>query len=748
MKSFCTGVLTGCLLSLFLPIVPPFFTVFLLIAVILLLLKSGWPLFAGIAAFLCCWIWQFNAYQNAQHFVLQSSEPLTGIIVGTPKHFAEYSQFQLQLDAGPASGYIIQLNWSRPALTVEAGQQWQLHARLRPVTGTANPGGANREAKALLDKMLAQGSVTLPTQAVLLEQRFNLRQYWLKKVAAAIEPLHAAPLLLALTLGERQFSSELWLGLQQSGLAHLVAISGLHIGLVFGWALLVLRMIRWPISWLSWRQPIALLGAMLLSCGYAWLAGFSVPTVRAVVALMLLVVAQLQHKSLSYSGYWLLLSAVLLLVEPFFALSKSFWLSLLAVAVIFFVLWRQPATSSGWFSRLRVFFSFHLSLTLFMSLLSMLMFDGSTGLALLSNLLFVPWCSLVAIPLLLLCLVAELLGVPGAYLLWQLCDLLFQPLLWWLHWCAQQHSWWALPDIAVPLLISLMFVLIWYYLAISRLVWFVLPLLLLPLLQQIVRPPQWQLHLIDVGQGLTVLLQYGNRGLLYDTGPRFGDHSATAAQVLPYLRQRGVRQLDYLLLSHDDSDHTGDWQQLRAEYPQLQIHTDIAHITPAQPCNALPQRYFQAQLTILDGGSGFSSKNDNSCVLLIDLYGWKILLPGDISQQVELQLLKHYPHLRANVLILSHHGSASSSHYRFLHQLAPQLALNSASAYNRHQHPSAQVQQRLAMLGIPLLNTAQNGALRLDITAQSLEVSAYRSQRMPFWLQKPVGNAETLLTTR
>ena len=144
----------------------------------------------------------------------------------------------------------------------------------------------------------------------------------------------------------------------------------------------------------------------------------------------------------------------------------------------------------------------------------------------------------------------------------------------------------------------------------------------------------------------------------------------------------------------------------------------------------------------------FSAKNDNSCVLLLEVLGWKILLPGDISRHIEKQLLQRYPDLHSHVLLLSHHGSNSSSDFRFLHQLRPQLALNSASLFNRHQHPSAQVLLRLNLLGIPLLNTAQSGAIRLQITEDSMVFRSYRDSRLPFWLQKPAVNAETLITTR
>jgi competence protein ComEC len=701
-----------------------------------------------MAAFLLCWIWQYHSVLQAQQSLFADPMPVTGVITGTPRHFAEYSQFQLQLDSGPAQGYRVLLNWRLPEPLPEQGQRWQFNVRLKPVAGLANPGAANKEAAALLDKVLAQGNVDLTMAPILLGQQPSLRVFWLHSMARATADLTTGPLLLALALGEREFSAPLWLGIQQSGLAHLLAISGLHIGLVFGWAMLVLRLVPWPLSLLRWRQPVALLGALSLACGYAWLSGFAVPTVRATVALLVLVVALLQHRSFSYSHYWWLLAALLLLAEPFYALSKSFWLSMLALGVIFVLLWRFPPATNGWRSKVKLFLLFHLSLTLFMSLLSVLMFGGSASMSLLSNLLFVPWCSVIAIPLLFISLLAEMLALPGSSALWQLADLAFQPLLIWLDWCATYGYWLALPELSPLMVCCLALLLLLAYLCTRLLLMHLLPLLLLPLLLSFMRTPQWQLHVIDVGQGLAVLLQFGSRGMLYDAGPRYGSHSATASQVIPYLRQRGIRQLDYLLLSHDDSDHSGDWPLLQQYYPGVQVYSDISAAGVAGSCQQLPSQYLSASLHVLDAEMSYNSKNDNSCVLLIKLYGWTILLPGDISQRVELRLLQRYPQLRADVLLLAHHGSNSSSHLAFLHQLSPKMALNSASIYNRHQHPSVGVQQRLSMLGITLHNTAQSGALRLDISAEKLHLTPYRQQRIPFWLQKPLGNAETSDTTR
>lgn len=743
MKSFCIGVLAGSLLSLFLPIVPPIFTVFIVIPLILLLPASARLVGLGLLAYMLSLSWQVQQHQHSHQQLIAGDGVVRGVISDTVQHFAEYSQFRLHLDEGVATGSSIQLTLGHyagdsvskaVAAKLKPGQRWQWQVRLRPVTGLANPGGANREAQALIEGVVAQGSIADAASAQLLSEQYSLRQRLIDKIELSLLPLKSADVLRALISGERQFNDELWQGLKNSGLAHLMAISGLHIGLVFGFSLLLARVLWLPLRWQTLTRPVSLLLALGMAAAYAWLSGFAIPSQRALLALALLVATLLLQRRFSYSGYWLLLVTALLLWQPFYLLSKSFWLSVLAMAAILWLLWRTPLSATTWRQKITAFFSFHLQLTLIMSVVSLLFFSGSSTLALLSNLVFVPFTSLLAIPLLMFATLFTLIGLPFSALLWRFTDNVFTPLLLWLEYCSQANSWLSAPDISAVAVITLVVSSLALMLHRSKLALSFAVVsglgLLLPWWQQ----GFWQLHVIDVGQGLAVLLQHDRQALLYDAGPRYGSHSATASQVLPYLRHQGIKQLDYLVLSHDDSDHTGDWELLRRNYPEVKLISDIDRVQPDGSCLSLNGNYLDASITVLHSDSGQEKKNDTSCTLLLGINGWRILLPGDISRAIELQLLAHYPDLTADILLLPHHGSASSSDFTFLFKLAPHLALNSASRYNRHNHPSAEVLQRLNMFGIPLFNTADSGAIKLIFRPDKVDVVPFRVNRLPLWL--------------
>lgn len=730
------GVLLGCLLSLFLPAVPPFFVLWLLLVSVAFFSWRRCWFCVGLALYFVSWHLALLNHQQAMTALLQTPvSTLEGRITSIPKHYERSSQFEFMVLQGPAAGYKVQVHWFQPKETLQAGQVWQLPVQLSAIRDQASRDGFSAERQALVQQRLARASVRSDQPPVLLGNQPQLRQRAFTVIQQATESLPSQSLVVALTLGERQFSASEWQGLRHASLGHLLAISGLHIGLVFGWCcylLLPLRLLALPPHW---QLRLTWLLAFAAAALYAWLAGFAIPTVRALLGLSLLLVFSWHWQRLSYHRFWLLLVTLLLLIQPLWSLTAGFWLSVGAVGLIFIFLWRFPARDIGWWSKLRRLFGFHLFVTLCMMPFTLLFFGGISWLALLSNLLFVPWCSLVAIPALLVTACLQALQPAWAAVLWPWVDWLFAPLRWWLDLAAsQQGVWWRLPELPWALVAMMAVSLLLLLVVRKPLMLLFAALSCLPLGVLLLQQPEWRLHLLDVGQGQAVLLQYRQHGLLYNAGPAWAHGSATEQLVVPYLQHAGVKELHYLVLSHEQAEVLGNWPVLRQQYPAVQLVTDVATAHVSLPCAQMPQQFFQAELVVLQDSSQVGNELYPSCVLWLDVAGWRILLPGAMQPEDEARLLQQYPALRADVLLLARYGRNQTASLDYLQQLQPKLALSSHAHSSRVQRPAALVRARLEALQIPLLSTAEQGTIQIAIGPDSVQIYSKRARRLPFWL--------------
>jgi len=722
-------------LSLFSPIVPALLWLIFLLCLILICIYYRLLFFTGLCCALSLWLWQVQQHQLHTTQLLGLSDPwLKGQVVSIRQQDQDFSRFLWQINAGPHHGYVLRLRWQDAPELLGQGQHWVLKVRCKAVRAPANPGSVNVEAKAHVLGIIGNWGVK---DALVLDADWDHRQQLYQRLQQKIADLPSFSLITAFTLGERPFSDQLWLGLQATALGHLISISGFHIGLLFGWVYgLMLGFAKLHIN-LLWCRKAAPFIAFTAAWYYSLLAGFAIPTIRALVALALAVYLMQQHRRLNYSQSWILVCGLLLLLNPLWVMSISFWLTLYAVALIFLFVWCYPLTDRSKWGVIKHAVKFQAVMTLLMSAPTLLFFHGIAPLALLSNLIFVPWCSLLVIPYLLIALLLELMLPADIVWHWQLADLLLSPLHYWLIAGASLDYWWLLPAQTVFSAFCIALLLLVLFFLPATVAKHRIALLLLPFVVLLwPKAAQWQLHLIDVGQGTAVLLQKGDRGLLYDVGPVYGSYNATEAYVLPYLHYQGIRQLDYLVLSHADTDHTGAFAEVLQAYPQVKLIADFQTDFPQQPCVSLPANYLDAELWAFRSTHQVQEGNDSSCVLAIKTAGWQTLLTGDIGHSIEAELLEHQRHLKADVLLLGHHGSKSSSHLNFLRSLQPLLALNSAASNNAYGHPSTEVLGRLALLQIPLLNTAEQGAVRIEITAQQLHIWPYRQQPLPFWLQK------------
>ncbi|MDI1302727.1 MAG: DNA internalization-related competence protein ComEC/Rec2 [bacterium] len=653
-----------------------------------------------------------------------------------------------------------------------AGGRWQLFSpfpdvplpdadctltvKLKRPHGVANPGGFDHEAWLLSENVTATGSVKSfsckkPPRFSVDGLRLSLREEFQR----VFPEQPAAGVLLALISGDRALIADtVWERYVATGVVHLMAISGLHITLlamVTAWLVLhLLRLyprlaLRWPL-----HKPALLLGFMV-ACLYSLMAGFSVPTERTLIMLGVVLLAHLSERRLPAFQILALALIVVLLCSPLAVHAAGFWLSFGAVAILLTLgdprretpLWRQALLLQCVMSLLL------LPLTLWF-------FERASWVSPLANLLAVPMVTFVIVPLGLLGLMCWLLSlVPLAHFFWNIATHLISVM----DALLEQFQFWpaASVDWGLPSgwsFLCLLLALFCLLQPLQRSLRFLAPVFLLPLFfsAAAVAPDTLRLTVIDVGQGLSVLVETSRHQLLYDAGPTLGPRAdAGRRYVLPLLHQRRVTSLDRLLLSHDDSDHTGGALSVLAGMPvwaglgarPLSVQGQAA--TPWQDCRA-GQHWqwdgwsFSVLYPSAEESLAADKDNNRSCVLMIRRGRAAVLLPGDLESRGESALLARMPAsgLRASVLVLGHHGSRSASSADFLARVQPQWAIVSAGYRNQFHHPSPVLLQRLQDAGIPWRNTAASGAITMVLEADgSVVLEEFRRQLPRYWRTPP-----------
>lgn len=741
MRMGMLALVAGLLAVRFLPALPPFWLLGgLAFAGVLLLPWRSYPL----ALFLLGFAWACTSAQWALDDRLARELDgrtlwLQGRVVGLPERGDGVVRFQLE-QASSRRGKLparLRLAWYGGP-SVHAGEIWRLAVRVKRPQGLVNPQAFDYEAWLLAQRIGATGTVKsgelLRPADGLGAWRDSLRQRLLATPAQG-----RAGALTALVLGDGSGLSRAdWQLLQNTGTVHLMVISGQHIGLLAGMLYgLVAGLVRlgyWPRRWpwLPWACALAFTGAL----GYSLLAGFSVPLQRACVMVGLVLLWRWRFRHL---GVWLpLLLALLavLLLEPLASLQAGFWLSFGAVALLILLFSGRLGAWPWWRTWLRAQWAMAIGLLpLLLALGLPLSVSGP-----LANLLAVPVVGLLVVPLALLGTLLLPLPWLGAGLLWlagSVLDLLFgllgQLALWLPAWLPSELPLWAW----LMVMLGALLLLLPAGIPMRSLGWvLLLPLLFSP--QQRPDHGQAEVWLLDVGQGLAVLLRTQQHELLYDAGPRFGDFDTGERVVLPSLRALDVRRLDLMLLSHADNDHSGGALAIQRGLP-------IQQVLSGEP-DRLPQG-LQAQACVSGqrwewDGVRFSTwqwaaardGNQASCVLRVEANGERLLLTGDIDSRTERALLDSGLDLRAEWLLAPHHGSRGSSSAAFVQRVAPQAALISRGRHNSFGHPHAQVVARYRAIAAQLYDTVLQGALRIRLGAfEQAQGLRYRTR---FWREK------------
>ena len=638
------------------------------------------------------------------------------------------------------------------AAPLHAGERWRLTVRLKAPHGNLNPHGFDSELWLWEQGVHASGYVRTGAgdaaparlQATWLHSLERAREAVRDAVFERVADPRKAGVIAALVTGDQgAIERNDWDIFRATGVAHLMSISGLHITM-FAWLAAHVVGASWRRSGrLMLRFPApqaALLGGVLLAGIYALFSGWGVPSQRTVWMLATVALLRLTGRRWPWPHVWLLIAAVVVAVDPWALMQAGFWLSFVAVGVLFTTGFMRPAgEKTGPMARLAGFFREQWVITLALTPLSLLLFQQVSVAGLLANAVAIPWVTLVITPL-------AMLGTAVAPL-WDIAAWAVQALAVLLRWLAAlpyatlstaaPPVWMAACGVAGGVLLAM------------RLPWSLrtlgLPFLLPVLLWQPPRPPAGEFELLaaDIGQGNAVLVRTATHALLYDAGPRYSLESDAGHRVLVPLLRALDERLDMLLLSHRDSDHTGGAAAVLAMQPQASLLSSIeaAHplqsVRPARRCEA-GQRWawdgvdFEILHPVPADYLSFTKPNAISCVLRIANGRVSVLLAGDIERQQEAALVSRTPALRADVLLAPHHGSKTSSSDALLDAVRPRIALVQAGYRNRFGHPAPEVVERYAAHGVRLVQNVPCGAASWRSQAPA-EVGCERERNARYW---------------
>lgn len=641
------------------------------------------------------------------------------------------------------------VSWFEPPVVPAIGEVWELELRLRRPRGATNPGVFDVESWLFRERIHATGYVVNGHRNRLLWsgtasplEAFRSRFAW--RARAATDTRDAAAVLTAIGTGARHdVSRAQWDRFAVSGTSHLMAISGLHVGLAgmvgFGlaWGLAGLLPLR------SGQLRAALLGGLAIAAGYAVVSGFGVPAQRATLMLAVAALALLRSRQLQAGEAVAAAGVAVFLANPVASMTPGFWLSFGAVVLL---LWLARRRAIGpprrWRAPLRLWV---LQVFLMFGLLpfTALLFQRFAVVATPVNVVAVPLFSIVVVPLTLAGMalgdVSDGIATPLLRIAAAVIDVLDAGIRW--------SAGLPFADVrlahfegAASLLLAL------------PLAWVLLPRgwpgrgmawigIVAIVLWRPAPPPSdcFDAWTLDVGQGLAVVIETPRDVLLYDTGMAWRSGGSAAKQVIePFLVARGIRRIDGLFVSHDDLDHSGGAAHVvQTMQPRFVLSGEPLGEVRSRLCEAGAVWWSGAvRFTVLHPASPRRGEgNDASCVLRVSVGPESLLLTGDIEASAERRLLQGDAPVGAEVALVPHHGSETSSSVPFVDSVSPLLAIVSAGHANRWGFPRESVVRRWRAVGATVLNTARHGAVRVRLCAGRgiVETRLERQHRRRFW---------------
>ncbi|MFQ3236754.1 MAG: competence protein ComEC [Paraglaciecola sp.] len=636
----------------------------------------------------------------------------------------------------------VRVSWAEPDWPLQQGQQIQLMVKLKPPNGLANEGGFDYKKWLFSQGIVATGYVKNSHDNQLLNDSISYRQALLNRLL--LYDFATTPWISALTLGYRgMLEPKDWSLVQRTGIAHLIAISGLHLALVASVSYaLVSFCLQGLFSLVSGAQntnfhKLGVIGALVATLGYASLAGLGLPTVRAWLMLTLVTLVMVTNRHWRARRLLLVSVFIFILIFPLSLFSQSFWLSFSAVLIIWFVFWRWPVKQAEFSIRTFVIVLCRIQLALSALMLPLIAWQFSfVSLASpVVNLVAVPLVTLLLVPLCLFGCVISMFAPTLAYWPFFVANEIIQICLGSLNTLAQ-WPWSALNIRAIP-------GPVWALTALGVLT-LLLPsgliakkvavLLFVPLLTFYLprQETSWQVDFLDVGQGLSVVISKDNHTLLYDVGAAYpSGFNMAEAVIMPLLQARGVEEITALFISHSDNDHSGSMPILLSN---IRVKNVITSFDLCQQGWQLAWHGLTITALWPDDPDKYND-NNGSCVLLIDDGRHRVLLTGDIDAKIERHLVNQYGQkLQADILLAAHHGSNGSSSAEFIAAVGAQHVIFSQGFMNRWHFPRPEVVQRFTRSGRTLYSTSETGQVSFLLPQTgTIQVSTFRQDVSPYW---------------
>jgi competence protein ComEC len=756
LMSTALALLVGVVSAQWLPDLPPLWLIAVLV-VSASIMAWRFPLLRWLLIAVLGFAWAFWRGGSAMSARLPSEWEgqdfvVTGSVDGLAQTKADATSFLFQIEQMRQGKQLMpwrglaRISWYHgPAVELEPCSQWQLVVHLRRPRGSVNPGGSDAERSALAHGIVAVGYVRddpfNQRKAVSFFCVDRARASLANDIQTRVSNVHDAALLRAFTVGDtRGLVEEDWDVARANGVSHLIAISGFHVGVValFGIWLCHALYALWPS--LALRLPrvqAQAIAALIWAFAYAGLTGFGMPTVRTVLMIAAVAMARCCRRA-SVAGHALALALMaILLVDPLAVLEAGFWLSFVGVGFLILCLETQ---GSGIRAFLRELTAGQWVMTVALLPLTQWFFGEASLVGALSNLLAVPFISFVIVP-------CALIGV----LLLMICPPLATPVLqcagklshaqWWL--LEQTATWpgahWYLPAVQAWALVLATLGALWLFMPRGVPLRIFGVLMFLPMVWPVRHDPSpgaFRAWILDVGQGLSVVVRTHDHALVYDAGARYpSGFDLGEAVVIPSVHALGIDRLDMLMVSHADNDHAGGAPAVAAAFPMAIRYAGEPERMSLPMTQCVAGQHWEwdgVRFRVLspEGTQQSPKDNDRSCVLLVEGRSGRLLLTGDIASDIEPRVAAALGPGPAPVLQMPHHGSATSSSPGFIAAIKPSLTVASAGWLNRFGHPRPEVLQRYARAGVPVFNTAVDGAVQIDFPADKMAFVAARWRRL------------------